>query len=231
MLNRIAMMVLICLLAIGIFNTDILTGQDKNAISMAAEEQRIKLVVEKARLKVDDAIAFQKYIKTLANKRDFSGLKAICDSKMPDCESAAYEYVCAQNPEGAIAFCRQFPIHSSTWLTGFLSLADFPKEAIIGYLKEIALNPNPHARYACYKLCTRKLWVDFADCAENDLGSNEYAGVPNVPEEASLGSVAKAYLQAIGRIPPSPPPTNWLRVMPRTKKEREQSIEQKKGSG
>ena len=210
MRKRLSLMLLLCLFGFVIPPAVTPTGRGETGVVALPEQERLVGIVTHARSIIDDPSLFRNYLQTLAEKRDFSALRAISLSKMPSCEWAAKVYVLAQNPEGAIEFCRQLPLDSWPWIIAFQTLSHFPKEAIIGYVKEMAANPNPYARYACYKLCAGTRWDDVADYAEQDIGNDAYLGIQNVPGDLVLGWVARSYLQLIGRIalgPPCFPPT------------------------
>jgi hypothetical protein len=139
-------------------------------------------------------VELKETIEQLGEKRDFATLEEISQTDIPFASVAVSVMIQHMEPAQALDYCKHLVIGTELWHTAISALAYHPKEKVIGYLQELALSPNPEARYACYALCLASGWPDCLVAATRDLTNPYITGLPNMPIDRTLGAVARQYV-------------------------------------
>jgi len=166
-----------------------------SAVVQAEPPKRdLSAIIEQCRGRGYDELS--KVAHALGQQRDFEALKAIFNSDLPDGYCAAGEYCKLLDDEKAVWFCTQWELGSLHWEDAFYFLKDHRKEAVIGYIKQVARSSSPEARAACYNLCNAAGWPDLSNEAKKDAESKEpLYGIP----WRTLGKIASAYSELVAK--------------------------------
>lgn len=143
---------------------------------------------------------YRNYLKRLAQRGEKELLRGIYSSDFVFSEWAAAELGAVLPAPDALALCKSLRVGSRPWIEAFSALEHQSKKDIIRYVKDTVMHPNPHARYACYRLCLSKDWDDLLVAAYRDQTDRSYLGIPNNPNAYVLGQVATSYVNHIHQL-------------------------------
>lgn len=139
------------------------------------------------------------YLKELGDRNDLASLTAVSRANFPGNSMAVEQIVRILETDKVVGYCRSLEVDSPHWQQAVLVLDYHPKQAVIGYIREMATSPIPIVRYYCYRVCMRAGWDDLVNYAELDLNNTSYVGfVPNQSDdEVTICQVAQKYLRSL----------------------------------
>jgi hypothetical protein len=174
-----------------------MVAQQRGVLNMitGCEDKRLTdIVYHCGHLPMQDYIS---YVDELGRHKDFAALSAICRSDVPYNFLAAGAYAQYMDSDKVVSFCMQLPLSTWSWREAFSVLHKHPKEAVIGYIMQVATSKDPEVRAICYEVCQKAGWNDLRKHAEIDQHSKELLTSPGTPLLGTLGMYAKNYLESL----------------------------------
>jgi hypothetical protein len=140
------------------------------------------------------------YVQRLGQQRNFQALDQIVESNVPRRWCAVWARARITPDRDIIAYCSQFDLESSEWISAFWVLSERKKTVVIGYIKQVVSSMNPVVRATCYRVCLRAGWGDLLDQAKADRDCSDPLLGPGNGAGDTVGTAARDYILRFKRL-------------------------------